>query len=86
MLTLVQLTHCARKVFRLLQSFGNGGRLMMLHRKYSAFLLAHEKYHEWGALGIGICNSLFKYFESTFSPASTDVGVGVGHPSNTTGT
>jgi hypothetical protein len=43
-------------------------------------LLAHEKYHEWGA--IGKCNSLFKFVESNFTPASTNatnVGVGVGH-------
>jgi hypothetical protein len=39
-------------------------------------LLAHEKYHEWGA--IGKCNSLLKFVESTFTPASTGVGVGVG--------
>ena len=45
------------------------------------FLLAHEKYHEWGALGK--CNSLFKFVESTFTPASTDVGVGVGHTDTT---
>ena len=36
------------------------------------FLLAHEKYHEWGA--VGKCNSLFKFVENTFTPASTDVG------------
>jgi hypothetical protein len=43
------------------------------------FLLAHEKYHEWGALGK--CNSLFKFVESTFTPAPTNAtnhGVGVG--------
>jgi len=32
------------------------------------FLLAHEKYHEWGA--IGKCNSLFKFVESRFTPSS----------------
>jgi hypothetical protein len=46
-----------------------------------SFLLAHEKYHEWGALAK--CNSLFKFVESTFTPASTDVGVGVGHNDTT---
>jgi hypothetical protein len=43
------------------------------------FLLAHEKYHEWGAFGK--CNSLFKFVESNFTPASnnaTDVGYDVG--------
>ena len=48
------------------------------------FLLAHEKYQEWGAFGK--CNSLFKFVESTFTPASIDMGVGVGHTdTNTTG-
>jgi hypothetical protein len=46
-------------------------------------LLAHEKYHEWGA--IGKCNSLLKFVESTFTPASTDVGDDVGHTDTTTG-
>ncbi|KAK1742112.1 putative AAA ATPase [Skeletonema marinoi] len=32
------------------------------------FLLAHEKYHEWGAFGK--CNSLFKFVESRFTPSS----------------
>jgi hypothetical protein len=45
------------------------------------FLLAHEKYHEWGALGKR--DSLFKFVESIFAPASTDVGVGVGHTDTT---
>ena len=48
------------------------------------FLLAHKKYHEWGALGK--CNSLFKFVESTFTPASnnaTNVSVGVGHTDTT---
>ena len=46
------------------------------------FLLAHKKYHEWGALGK--CNSLFKFVKSTFiTPASTNVGVGVGHTDTT---
>ena len=44
-------------------------------------LLAHEKYHEWGALAK--CDSLFKFVQSTFTPASTDVGVGVGHTDTT---
>jgi hypothetical protein len=47
------------------------------------FLLAHEKYQEWGALGK--CTSLFKFVESTFTPASTTVGVGVGHTNTGTG-
>ena len=52
------------------------------------FLLAHEKYQEWGALGK--CNSLFKFVESTFTPASTNatnmnVDVGVGHTNTGTG-
>jgi hypothetical protein len=38
------------------------------------FLLAHKKYLEWGALGK--CDSLFKFVESNFTPASADVGVG----------
>jgi len=42
------------------------------------FLLAHEKYHEWGAFGK--CDSLFKFVESIFTPAS----IGVGY-TNTTG-
>jgi len=49
------------------------------------FLLAHEKYQEWGALGK--CNSLFNFVKSTFPPASsnsTNDGAGVGH-ANTTG-
>jgi hypothetical protein len=45
------------------------------------FLLAHEKYHEWGA--IGKCNSLFKFVESNFTPASIDVGFGIGHTDTT---
>ena len=47
------------------------------------FLLAHEKYHEWGALGKR--NSLFKFVKSTFTLASTNVDVGVGHTDTTTG-
>jgi hypothetical protein len=34
------------------------------------FLLAHEKYHEWGALGKR--DSLFNFVESIFAPASTN--------------
>jgi hypothetical protein len=45
------------------------------------FLFAHKKYHEWGALGK--CDSLFKFVVSNFTPASTDVGVGVGHTDTT---
>ena len=29
------------------------------------FLLAHEKYHEWGAFGK--CDSLYKFVQSTFT-------------------
>jgi hypothetical protein len=48
------------------------------------FLLAHDKYREWGALGK--CNSLFKFVESTFiTPASTDVSDDVVHIDTTTG-
>ena len=39
------------------------------------FLLAHEKYHEWGAFGK--CDSLFKFVESSFS---CSLPAGVGHP------
>jgi hypothetical protein len=51
-------------------------------------LLAHGKYHEWGALEK--CNSLFKCFETTFTPASTNatntnVDVGVCHTNTGTG-
>eukprot|EP00986_Skeletonema_menzelii_P007042 scaffold2704_cov162-Skeletonema_menzelii.AAC.2 len=35
------------------------------------FLLAHEKYHEWGAFGK--CDSLFKFVESSISPLPTGV-------------
>jgi hypothetical protein len=52
------------------------------------FLLAHKKYHEWGALGK--CNSLFKFVESNFTPptsvdtrVSTDVGDDIGHTDTT---
>ena len=31
------------------------------------FLLAHERYHEWGAFGK--CNSLFEFVESSFTPS-----------------
>jgi hypothetical protein len=41
------------------------------------FLLAHEKYHEWGAFGK--CDSLFKCVERIFTPASTGAGVGITH-------
>ena len=30
------------------------------------FLLAHEKYHEWGAFGK--CDNLFKFVERSFTP------------------
>ena len=43
-----------------------------INKSVEYFLLAHEKYHEWGA--VGKCNSLFKFVENTFTPASTDVG------------
>ena len=43
------------------------------------FLLAHEKYHEWGAFGK--CDSLFKFVQSILTPAST--GAGVGRTTNT---
>jgi len=48
------------------------------------FLLAHEKYEEWGALGK--CNSLFNFVKSTFplaSSNSTNVGAGVGYTNTT---
>jgi hypothetical protein len=34
---------------------------------------------------LGKCNSLFKFVESTFTPASTTVGVGVGVSHTNTG-
>jgi len=45
------------------------------------FLLAHEKYHEWGALGK--CDSLFKFVNSIFTPTSIG-GFGIGN-TNTNG-
>ena len=38
------------------------------------FLLAHEKYHEWGAFGK--CDSLYKDVESTFTRLPFGVNLG----------
>jgi len=43
------------------------------------FLLAYEKYQEWGAFGK--CDSLFQFVQSTFNSSS----VGVGHTDNISG-
>jgi len=40
------------------------------------FLLAHEKYLEWGAFEK--CNSLFKFVEGIFTPVSTFDKGGIG--------
>jgi hypothetical protein len=39
------------------------------------FMLAYERYNEWGAFEKA--ESLFKFAESIFTPVSTNVGVGL---------
>eukprot|EP00985_Skeletonema_marinoi_P029704 scaffold28750_cov91-Skeletonema_marinoi.AAC.1 len=41
------------------------------------FLLAHERYHEWGAFGK--CNSLFEFVKRSFSQASSTMTTSLRH-------
>ena len=50
-----------------------------INKSVEYFMLAHERYYEWGAFGK--CDSLFQFVQSTFNSSS----VGVGHTDNISG-